>query len=168
MDVRRRALTQALVSLALLMPILSGCGGDEQVSRGEYEEQLAATSDDLDAALERLNRELEQAASGSGSLDEAAAQVGEIRSELDEAADELGDLEPPEDAEAAHEQLVDGLESFSVELAEFEDAIESGDVDRIQSFVRDLDDFEGVQDVAAATDRLREQGYDLEGATGAG
>ncbi len=88
MGVRHRTIP-VLASLALLAPLVPACGGEEQMARGEYEDQVAATSDDLDAAVERLNTELEQAASGSSSLAEAAAQVGEIRSEVDEAADEL-------------------------------------------------------------------------------
>ncbi len=148
--------------LLALAGATAGCGGEDELSKEEYEETVASTLSEVEGSIGRLGSELRAIPSGAGSLSEAGDEIDEVREELDEAADELEDVAPPEDAEEAHEQLVGGLRAFSDKLEDFQAAVESGDVDRVRDFVQDLEDLDAIEQIDEASEELEAKGYRIE------
>ncbi len=148
--------------LLALAGATAGCGGEDEVSKEEYEETVASTLAEVEGSIGRLGFELRAIPSGAGSLSDAGDEIDEIREELDEGADELEDVAPPEDAEEAHEQLIGGLRAFSDELEDFQAAVESGDVDRVRDFVQDLEALDTIEQIDEASEELEAKGYRIE------
>jgi hypothetical protein len=143
--------------------VLPACGGEEEVSRGEYERELQETATEIETAFAGVGSELRSVSAGSASLDRAVARVEAVREELEQQANELGEIAPPDDADEAHDELVGGLEEFADELGAFAEAVEAGDVRRLQEFAARLDHLEAVRRIEAATRELESQGYDVRG-----
>ena len=143
--------------------VLPACGGEEEVSRGEYERELQETATEIETAFAGVGLELRSVSAGSASLDRAVARVEAVREELEQQANELGEIAPPDDADEAHDELVGGLEEFADELGAFAEAVETGDAGQLQEFVERLDDLEAVRRIEAATRELESQGYDVRG-----
>ena len=83
------------------------------LGEGEPGEQVGDT-------LEESVNSLGSALSNPESLDQAADQFNELQEALRTAADDLDELNPPEDVESAHEDLVDGVRLFADDI---EDAL---------------------------------------------
>ena len=168
---RRTAVGSAGVVRALLILLLAlagglavaACGaGDDELSREEYERELGEAQQEIESAFDDARAELRGAAGGSGSLDSAAEKLEGARDELEQAADDLDDVEPPSDAEDAHNRLVEGMRELSDDYGGFQEALESGSVTRVQQFVTDFGDLDSVERISGAIADLEEQGYRVE------
>ncbi len=142
---------------------VAACGGDEQLSRGEYERELQETAREIETARADVGSELRNVGTGSASLDQEAERADAVRDRLAQEADELAAMEPPDDAEQAHAELVEGLNGLAEDLGGFRTAIESGDVQQIQQLAHGLQELDSVRQIERARRELEAQGYDLSG-----
>jgi hypothetical protein len=78
-------------------------------------------------------------------------------------ADELDKVTPPEDVEAEHQKMVDGLRGFADDLDEFREAVESKSPAAMQKFAQTFQESESARKIQEASDSLKKKGYDLEG-----
>ncbi len=161
---RRPTVVASILLLALAGGLtLAACGGDEELSRGEYERELQQTAREIETAFDGVDSELRNVGTGSTSLDSAAGKIETAQERLERSADELEGLDPPEDADAAHDELVAGLDGLVDELGAFGEAVEAGDVRRLQDFVARFGDLEPLRKIERATRELEAQGYDVSG-----
>jgi ABC-type transporter Mla subunit MlaD len=145
-----------------LVALAAGCGGGgDRLSKDAYQQELDAAIQKVEQAFQGLGDSLQKVGSGSGSLDQVAGEVGNIQSELNSAADDLDGVTPPEDVEAPHDKLVDGMRSLSDDLEEFKGAIEEGDTGAIDRFAADAQELESVKKLEEATNELKDKGYDV-------
>jgi methyl-accepting chemotaxis protein len=142
--------------------LAAGCGGSGgPLSKDAYQQELDSAIQKVEQAFEGLGESLQKVGSGSGSLDQVAEEVGNIQDELDSAADDLDGVTPPEDVEAAHDKLVDGMHGLSDDLEEFKGAIEDGDESAIERFASEARNLPSVQKLEEASNELKEKGYDV-------
>ncbi len=161
---RRPIAVTSILLLALAGGLLlAACGGDEELSRGEYERELQEAAREIETAYTGVGSELRMVGAGSTSLDQAAAEVEAAHQQLEESADELGSLDAPAEADEAHEELVAGLSELVDELGEFRDALEDGDAQRLQDFAARFGSLESLRKIERATRALERQGYDVRG-----
>ncbi len=150
------------VALAAVIAILAACGGDEQLSRAEYERELRETEREVQAGLEPAGVEVRNLATGSGSLDDAAQAVEEAGDVLTRRADTLREVDPPDGAEEGNRLLVEGLEELAAELSDFQDAADDGDVARLRAFIMDFDDLDSIRKIEEAMRTLEAAGYSVD------
>jgi len=157
-EMNRRAWGAAIVFAAL---VAAGCGGggNDRVSKDDYEQELQGVGTSVQESFQGLGSSMK--GDNPSSLDEAADRVGEIQDSLRKKADDLEDVEPPENAEKENDQLVDGLNGFADELEDFKKALDDGDVQAIQQFAQDFQDSEAAKDIQEAGQSLEKKGYDL-------
>jgi hypothetical protein len=147
---------------ALAVALAAGCGGDgDRLSKAEYEGRLNETGNEIERSFDDLGDAF-QGGADQTSLDDAAARIGQIQEQIRSEADELEEVEPPEDAEAEHEQFVEGLNGVADDLGEFRQAVEDGDVQAIQEFGQEFQESEAAKRLEEAGDSLQEKGYNLE------
>jgi hypothetical protein len=151
-----------LVALVVLTGVSAGCGGGDALSKEEYQQELSQAATDLSEASQALAKELSNASIGEGSFKDAADEMGAIRDQLDQTADDLGGVDPPEDAEDAHNRLVDSLHAYSDDLEEIQGKLESGSDAEITESLSGLQNLDSVKDLQKAGADLEELGYRFE------
>lgn len=122
-----------LIGVLVAAALVAGCGGGGESSEGAPAEG-ATTPEEYRAELmtffENLQAEAVAAApeGGGGNSPEAAAQqLAALEGALQSGTADLEAIEPPEGAEAPHDQLVAAIQSFGDATAQASDAIESGE-----------------------------------------
>lgn len=121
----RIALTLAIFVVA----VTSGCGGSDAVvptivptvvSEAEYERRVDAVGSDVFLWFSDLRQIFfySQDLNDDG-RDEVAGHIELIQKRIREQADGLDGVIPPQDAEAAHDELIDGLRDYADELGDF-------------------------------------------------
>jgi hypothetical protein len=105
---------------------------------------------------------LSNIATGEGSFDAAADETAAIRDQLDETADELDGVDPPAEAEDAHNRLVDSLHAYSDDLEEIQGKLERGNEAEIAESLSGLENFDSVRDLQKAGADLEKLGYRFE------
>lgn len=142
------ARTLLILSVGLL---LAGCGGEDRLSKQEYGQKVRAIYADVQQAFQATN--VPQG--------ELAARVGAAQDQLRESADELEDIEPPEDVEREHEELVEGMRRYADDLDRLRNAAENGDQRTIDDFNARIAQNEAVEQMAEAAEEMKFKGYDL-------
>lgn len=167
---RRRQLTGALALLALLGLLAAACGGgDEALSKDEYQQQLSDAGQSLTQSTANLGEDVSAAVQGQAAAgDKAAEDIESFQAKLRDTADELEDLNPPEDAAAAHDRLVTALRDYADDLDELHDALGEGDASQIVAKMQALASLDSVKAVEQAGTDLKEQGYEFEDGSGDG
>jgi hypothetical protein len=150
----------ALVVLAAAGCGDSGGGGGTPLTKAQYEEQLNSIGTTIDSSFEELTQTFQ---GDTPSFDAAADKIAEIQDQLRQQADELDDVTPPEDVQAEHDKMVEGLRGFADDLDEFREAVESKSVDAMQKFAQTFTNSESAKKIQEAGDSLQKKGYDLEG-----
>jgi predicted nuclease with TOPRIM domain len=144
----RRARTLLLLSVGFL---LAGCGGDDQLTKQEYAAKVRAVYADVQESFQATN--VPQG--------ELAPRIEAAQEQLRDSADELDEVEPPEDVETEHAQLVDGMRRYADDLDRLRNAAESGDQRTIDDFNSRIAQNEAVEQMAEAAERMKFKGYDL-------
>jgi len=172
-----------LVLFALIALIgVAGCGGDDDSTSAEAtsadattetSEEALSTEDYATEAQEVLVsfgtafQELGTAISTASSGDEFSSLVDDAEAEIQTAIEEFGAIQPPEEAQEGHDQILSALEDFSSKLTDVSEAASSGDQAAIEDAALELQtaatDFQ-EQLVSAATS-LSEAGVDLQDST---
>ncbi|MFN2470265.1 MAG: hypothetical protein ABR583_04610 [Gaiellaceae bacterium] len=149
---------RALVGLVVLVAtvtaaFLLGSGGDERLSRKEYERVVQTSYAEVRATFRQ--------ASEASSLPDLAANLAGPQAALRAAARELDETEPPLDAAAANVALVRGLRGYADELTRVRRAAERGDGAFVQRFNEGVAELPSLRQLTRAFEQLRERGYDL-------
>lgn len=118
-----------LVFLAFLTGAMglaaAGCGGgDDRLTREELIEEADATCADFDRQIEEVEE--------PQSLDDVERYVQEVRPMVEDGTNELAELEPPEELEDEYEDWVAAMRSSVDQFDRLEEAVTSGDEQRIQ------------------------------------
>ena len=100
-------LRRLLPLLAALLLLAAGCGGSGP-SRDEYEAGLGKVQQHLDDATE-ASRE----SGAAEDIEVRRAKLGEAHEALDEAARTAKELEPPDEAQGAHEDFAAALRDYA-------------------------------------------------------
>ena len=166
-----------LVAAAVLVPVAVGCGGGgggDTLSKEDYASRVAAVGNTLETSFAEVASQCGALASGDiSSLGDVEGALGDLadvlrgaEASLTDAADELDDLTPPEDAQAAHDQLVEGLRLLATDFADFAVTVEEGDLAKLQTAAtafQAIDQSEAFRVLQEATDELKAKGYDIQG-----
>lgn len=178
-----KILRLALLALALAGLIaLAGCGDDdseEPTSAAEATETTetsdeALTVEDYAAEAETVLvsfgtsfQSLGTEISAAASAEDFASLVDDAEAEIQTAIDEFSAIQPPEEAQEGHDQIISALEDFSSKLTDVSDAAESGDQTALQDAAGELQtaalDFQ--DQLLGAAESLSEAGVNLEGST---
>jgi hypothetical protein len=140
----------ALVGLAAAL--LAGCGGEDRLTKPEYEQKVRSEYAKVQAAF--------QATAGAPTK-ELAARIGEAQSRLRAAAEALEGVEPPEDVEREHEELVEGMREYAEDLDGLLEGVEKGDATAIETFNESIPRNEAIERMAEAAEEMKFKGYDL-------
>jgi hypothetical protein len=149
-----------LLLAALSLALAAGCGGDEGLSKADYEQEVRSAGDRLESAFTKL-AESGQGAAGQGSVDEVTGTIKEAQDELRASADDLDGIDPPEDVQQEHARLVGGLRALADDLDELRKAIDERDLAGVRSFLERVPELEAVTTIQEATRAIREKGYDI-------
>lgn len=149
-----RVLALCLAALAL---VAAGCGGGDD-SRQDYERQVS----DVNRTLEQAFGNLVSSIRSAGSTEQAAAQLDEGASSLDQAAQQLAAIDPPDDVEAPHQQLVSGLRGLADEFRKGAEAAREGDVEELREFAEGFRQSAPARQITEAGERIAAQGYEFE------
>ena len=131
--------------------LLTGCGGDERLSKDDYAEKVRAVYADLQEAFRATNVPLRRLAS----------RVEDAQEQLRESADELDGVVPPKDVEVENDQLVAGMRRYADDLERLRNAAERGDQRSVADFNARVAQNEAVEQMAEAAERMKFKGYDL-------
>ena len=141
---------RTLLTLSVVV-LLAGCGGEERLTKQEYAQKVRAVYADLQKAFRATNV----------TQGELAPRVAAAQEQLRASADELDGVEPPEDVEVEHSQLVDGMRRYADDLDRLRNAAENGDQRTIEDFNARIGQNEAVEQMAEAAERMKFKGYDL-------
>ena len=185
-------MTKLRISFLLLALVglvaVSGCGGDDEESTSTSGEVTLSTTEsttegealtveeyateaqtiliDFGTAFTALGTEI-QSSQGDEQFQEL---VGQAETEIQGAIDDFGALQPPEEAQEGHDQILAALEDFSSKLTDVSDAASSGDETALQEAATQLQsaglDFQ--EQLTQAAQSLTEAGVDLGGGGGQG
>ncbi len=134
-----RFLKIPLLVLALIGLIaVAGCGDDdggsssessgEALSAEDYEVQAREVLTSFGEAFTGLGTQISQ----SSSPEEFSGFVDDAEAEIQTAIDDFGAIEPPEEAQEGHDQILAALENFSSGLTDVSDAADAGDKAALQ------------------------------------
>jgi major membrane immunogen (membrane-anchored lipoprotein) len=142
----------------VIVPVLAavtlvGCGGQDRLSKGEYEEKVRSEYADVQKAF--------QATGASFGKPDLADKIERAQAELREAADALDEADPPEEVEAENEEVVDGLRRYADSLDRLRNAADRGDLQVIEDATARIADNEAVKQIAEAAEEMKFKGYDL-------
>lgn len=139
--------------LLLVAFVLAGCaGGDARLTKSEYAEEVRSIYAGVQEAFARTN---------VTDPSELAERVADAQEELRSAADELEDTQAPDDVEAEHAQVVQGLRAYADDLDRLRNAAERGDERTIEDFNARIAQNESVGLIAEAAESMKFKGYDL-------
>ena len=145
-----------LAALALVLAA-SGCGsggGDDRLSKAQYEQRFRSDSQAISEGIKPLTTKPSSLKQLSDEL-----KVGEKR--LHDAAADLDSTKPPKEIERDNETVVKGLDKFADELESFRKAAEKQDVQLLQKTFAELQGSHALVNVRDATDDMKKKGYKL-------
>ncbi len=131
--------------------LLAGCGGDGRLSKEEYAAKVRGVYADLQQAFRATNVPLSR----------LAPKVEAAQRQLRDSAEELDRVEPPEDVQTEHSQLVDGMRRYADDLDRLRNAAIERDVRTVEDFNARIGQNEAVEQMAEAAERMKFKGYDL-------
>jgi hypothetical protein len=144
-----------VVVTSLLALLLLGCGGDEELSKEEYESRVVEFSETLREALEPVGADL----SGASDLKLIATRLDDGAEVLEGAADDFADVEPPGDVRAAHDKLVRGVRAIARTFRTGADQAAEGDRARLFDTLSRYAESDGPRQIAEAQEEFRRLGY---------
>lgn len=147
---RRLALVLAGAGIAA-----AGCGGEERLSRAKFEDRLAGIERREGARFERLAQRAASVEEDQPLRDDLRQAMTAVAEGHRRAADELVRLSPPEEAQAATDELVEALRKRA---ASFEEAARKQRI-TLRELEQDRSITEAGESVDRARERLRTQGF---------
>lgn len=141
----------------LVLVLLAGCGGDDRLSRAEYQSTLKSEWTSVGSKLLKQRVAISRAPTGAI----AADRLTSLQEALREGADMFAALEPPTDASAANEALARALDSLADDLEQVKERTESDGLRPLASFEGDFSALPAVTRLRAALQSIQAAGYDL-------
>ena len=136
------------LALAVAVVGLAACGGGgDRLTHDQYERRL-------DRSLTRLNARIV-------ALGANAKALSTLRDALRTTADELDALSPPDDADGANDDLVEGLREFAATVDAEAPAITHTRGAEAREALSRLARSQGVRQIQRAEGDLRRAGYSL-------
>lgn len=150
---------RALLLLAMLVALVgAGCGGDDNgggaSSKEEYGKQLAQAGQ----TLQKTFSDIADQTGSSTSSKQIGDRLDKGAAAIDAAAKKFGDIEPPADAKAAHQKLVDGLEELAKVFRDGADAARKNDTASLTKALQSLSSSAGVKKITEAQEELKAKG----------
>jgi len=143
----------ALAAIALIA--VAGCGdGDDSDGALSKEEYASEVTDILDPLGNELS-EIGDAVRASENVQELADSVQSAEDQLQRSIDELESLEPPSEADAANDALIDALSGFQGALNELSDAAQDEDTAEVIGSATQLP--AAAQQLQSQLDDVRQQ-----------
>ncbi len=152
-------LVTALAALAL---VAAGCGGGEgRLSKAEYEQRVAEIGRDIQAGFGDLSG-TQIDPSDLGGLADLLSRLSRA---LDTAADELSQLRPPEDAQAAQDELVAAARDLADLVREVARKVKTSTLAQLAQMQDELDlsRSDAFRRLQEAMEALKAKGYRLGG-----
>ena len=151
-----------MISLRPLAPLavaaalfVTACGGSGGVSKNDYVKSL----NDAVASLQKSTASLGPAATSGGAAEQRLEDGAKA---MDAAAENFNSIAPPDDAEHAHGQIVDGLHKFADTFRDAADAARAEDNEKLLQVISDIDSSPGAKELQAATEELAAKGYNVQ------
>jgi hypothetical protein len=155
--------TRALAVVTSAALLATACGGKSRLTKGQYEQRVSRIGRDLSTTLDRTfsSPKLQN----PSSLKDAADVLAAGQRNLQQAADRLAAVNPPEQIQSIHDQLVKGFRDFATAFGNFARATEKGDLAAIQRFSQQVSDqtLPAMVEIQKAIDRLKAKGFDISG-----
>ena len=147
---RAFALAASVVALAI-----AGCGGDD---KEDYVKEFNKVGNTLEKTLTSLGTDL----TGSTDPKQIAGKLDEGAKALEDAADELDGIEPPDDAEKAHDKIVSGVKDLSATFEKGASEAKSGDLTKLVKTFSSIQGSQGASKIQEAQKELRDKGYKVD------
>ena len=142
----------AAVAVAGAVLVAAGCGGGGggggTLSKSEYSKKLAAVGQGVQG--------LSSVSTTGGS---PSAQFAKLRKGLRDAADKLAKVNPPSDAKADNDKIVQGLRQIADDLAPLEQAAKDKNAAALSAALSNLQKSGGVKKLQEAITDLKAKGY---------
>lgn len=165
-----------IAAVALGLVAAAGCGGGDggsALSKEEYQAEVVAAGQQVAAQFEEIATQAQSlSAADIGSLDDASAVFQDLadvvatgEDELRSFADKLAGLEPPEDARAANDKLVEGFGQLADDFGALGAALEGGEISQITQLGQQLESVvssEAGKTIEAAIKELEDAGYSFD------
>ncbi len=137
------------------MLFVAGCGSSGGVSKNDYVKSLneAVTS------LQKSTASLGPDATSGGDAVKRLESGGKA---MDVAAENFNNITPPDDAQHAHGQIVEGLHKFADTFRDAAAAARSKDDSKLLKVLQGLQDSPGAKELQAATEELAAKGYNVQ------
>ena len=150
-----------------------GGGGGDALSKEAYEDKVAGVGSTLAAAFEELAVEADalagdEVASGDDLrelTEQLSTLVGDAADSVGAAAEDLDGVTPPEDAQAANDQLVEGLQALLEDVDAVQGALDEGDFASVLDLAPRLQEIAGSEAglaISNAIEELRAKGYEVD------
>jgi hypothetical protein len=138
---------------ATVVTVAAGCGGDDRLSKREYEQRVRSNYAEVQQAFLQTR--------GATARD-LPGLIARAQAEVSEAAGDIDADPPPEEIEGEHEQLVEGLREYAEILGELRRDAAAGDpADVVAEFNAGISDIEAVEEIAEAAEAMKFKGYNL-------
>jgi hypothetical protein len=145
----------ASLLLALVVGVLlaSGCGGEQRLTKAQYEKHVRAVYGEVRAAF-RATRDVKGAA--------LAERISTASTKLRIASQQLeARFEPPKQVEEHNEELAEGMLALSVELDGLVQALDRGDRRALQRYNARIPRNTEIERMAEAAEEMKFMGYNL-------
>lgn len=140
-----RLLRAALLTL-VAGALAAGCGGDAE-ERNAYVDQVNRAQQSFADTVQELAGQITQQSTTEADRE----TLGRFESAIDGVVEDLNSIEPPEEVEAEHRELVETMDGYGDEVSAAVDALEKEDPDELVSAQREL--LEATRQVSADINR---------------
>ncbi|HYF24585.1 MAG TPA: hypothetical protein VD931_02495 [Baekduia sp.] len=145
----------AAVSCALAL-LVAGCGGGPD--KDEYVKEFNQVGNTLERTLTSLGTDI----TGSTDPKEIGTKLDDGAKALDDAAKELDELEPPDDAQEAHDKIVSGVQDLAKTFRTGADQARSNDLSKLVTTFSSIEGSAGATKIKEAQQELKDKGYKVE------
>ena len=148
----RRALAVAAAAAALFA---AGCGGDD---KEDYVKEFNEVGRTLERTLTSLGTDI----TGSTDPKQIGTKLDQGARALDSAARDLDEIEPPDDAQSAHDKIVSGVRDLAQTFRKGADEAQKGDLTELVDTFSSIQGSQGASKIQEAQRELRDKGYDVD------
>jgi hypothetical protein len=146
--------TLAMAALVLVVAGCGGSGGDDRLSKSEYERRIQHDGQEIKAAFTPLSKP-------PSSLAQFAKELKSGQVKLRAAANDLDGLAAPNEIELDNDVLVKGLRKLADQLEPLRKGAAKGDPKLVQSAVTRIQTSKALADAQDAANDMKRKGYKL-------
>ena len=146
---------QVVAGLLVVGALVAGCGGG--LSEDEYREEVEGVLAPLGEDLQAIGAETSSQTTPEG----VAEGLGEAETALETGATDLEEIDPPDELQEPHDNLVTAVSDFEQATADAREGAESGDLEAVATeYVTAATDFQ--QDVTEVVQEFEDAGLEIE------